>query len=291
MRDGRIVLSADTPTLTIESVIDGMLGRSLEAVLEWRAMETHGDGRPVLRADGLRNQRVRGVSLEVRAGEVLGIAGLLGSGRSEIVRALFGIDRLEEGSIVVGDREVVMRRPQDAIDAGIMLVPEDRARAGLVGEHSVGQNMLMSAWGRFVRRGIIDDASAKAVARRFVEQLGIRTPSIDEPVRNLSGGNQQKVVVAKSLSVTPRILLLDDPTVGIDVASKLDLLTRVRALAGEGMAVILISSEFEELSGLADRVLVVRDGAVVRLLDRSAGDDLSEEAISRAVQGAVSAVT
>jgi ribose transport system ATP-binding protein len=169
-----------------------------------------------------------------------------------------------------------------------MLVPEDRARAGLVSEHSVGRNMLMSAWGRFVRRGLIDDSAASAMARRLVEQLGVRTPSIDEKVRNLSGGNQQKVVVAKSLSVSPRILLLDDPTVGIDVASKLDLLTRIRALAGEGMAVILISSEFEELSGLADRVLIIRDGAVIRLLDRSSGDDLSEEAISRAVQGGTS---
>jgi ribose transport system ATP-binding protein len=285
LRDGRTVLSAPTSELTIEAVIDSMLGRSLEAVLRWQGTTANLDADVVLRVDGLRNRRLRGLSLEVRPGEVLGIAGLLGSGRSEIVRALFGIDDVEAGTVIVGGREVSVRRPRDAIDAGIMLVPEDRGRAGLVAEHTVGQNVLMSAWSRFARQGLIDDHTARGVARGLVEQLGIKTPSVDERVRHLSGGNQQKVVVAKSLSVSPRILLLDDPTVGIDVASRLDLLTRVRGLASQGMAVILISSEFEELSGLADRIVVLRDGAVVRLLDRSAGDDLSEEAISRAVQG------
>jgi ribose transport system ATP-binding protein len=285
MRDGRIVLSAETTDLTVESVIDSMLGRSLEAVLEWQGTTADTGAAAALRVDGLRNRRLRGLSFEVRPGEVLGIAGLLGSGRSEIVRGLFGIDDIDAGTIRVDGRDVTVRRPSDAIEAGIMLVPEDRARSGLVAEQSVSHNMLMSAWSRFARRGLIDDGSARSVARRFVDQLAIKTPDIDERVRHLSGGNQQKVVVAKSLSVSPRVLLLDDPTVGIDVASKLDLLTRVRALASDGMAVILISSEFEELAGLADRILVLRDGAVVRLLDRSAGDDLSEEAISRAVQG------
>ena len=189
--------------------------------------------------------------------------------------------------------------PGRAIGAGIMLVPEDRARAGLVPERSVAQNILLSAWDRFSRRWLIDDGAARTEARRFVERLGIKTPSLDEEVRRLSGGTQQKVVVAKSLSLGPRVLLLDDPTVGIDIASKLDLLTQVRDLTREGMGVLLVSSEFEELSALCDRIIVVRDGSVALVLDRAAGDDLSEEAISRAVQvsvlqdrsGAVGAVT
>jgi len=163
-------------------------------------------------------------------------------------------------------------------------VPEDRARAGLVREHSVGQNALMAAWRQFSRAGFVDDGAARRTAVGLVEQLNIRTTGIGQPVKDLSGGNQQKVVVAKNLSVRPSVLLLDDPTVGVDIGSKREILTQVRTLAAGGDGIILVSSEFEELSGLADRVLVISDGAIVRILDRSVGDDLSEEALSRAVQ-------
>jgi ABC-type sugar transport system ATPase subunit len=150
--------------------------------------------------------------------------------------------------------------------------------------HSVGHNILMAAWRRFARAGFINDAAARQSAQRFVEQLGIRTTGLDQEVTGLSGGNQQKVVVAKNLSVDPAVLLLDDPTVGVDVGSKREILLEVRELAARGNGILLVSSEFEELSGVADRVLVVRDGAIVRVLDRSTGDDLSEAALSRAVQ-------
>ena len=177
-----------------------------------------------------------------------------------------------------------IRGPRDALDAGIALVPEDRARSGLVREHSVGQNALMAAWRQFSRAGFVDDGAARRAATGFVERLNIRTTGIDQPVQELSGGNQQKVVVAKNLSVRPSVLLLDDPTVGVDVGSKREILMQVRALAAAGDGIILVSSEFEELSGVADRVLVIADGAIVRILDRSTGDDLSEESLSRAVQ-------
>ena len=147
------------------------------------------------------------------------------------MRAVFGIDRIIAGSIEVDGRGIAIRGPRDALDAGIALVPEDRARAGLVREHSVGQNALMAAWKQFSRTGLVDDGAARRVASGFVERLDIRTTGIDQPVKDLSGGNQQKVVVAKNLSVQPQVLLLDDPTVGVDVGSKREILMQVRALA------------------------------------------------------------
>jgi ribose transport system ATP-binding protein len=261
-----------------------MMGRSLESALTYQDHVVDRGGTPLLRVTGLRNARLRDVSFELHRGEIIGIAGLLGSGRSELMRAIFGIDRLEAGTIEIDGRPARIRGPRDALDAGIALVPEDRARAGLVREHSVGQNALMAAWRQFARTGFVDDAAARREAAGFIERLNIRTTGIDQPVKELSGGNQQKVVVARNLSVKPSVLLLDDPTVGVDVGSKREILMQVRALAAAGDGIVLVSSEFEELSGVADRVLVIRDGAVVRVLDRSGGDDLSEEALSRAVQ-------
>jgi ABC-type sugar transport system ATPase subunit len=181
-------------------------------------------------------------------------------------------------------RKLHIHGPADALGAGIALVPEDRGRAGLVREHSVVHNIMMASWRRVARAGFVDDGAARNVANGFVDQLKIRTAGLEMSVKGLSGGNQQKVVVAKNLAAEPGVLLLDDPTVGVDVGSRREILGDVRALALRGNGVVLISSEFEELSGLADRVLIMRGGAVLRVLDRWAGDDLSEEALSRAVQ-------
>ena len=200
------------------------------------------------------------------------------------MRAVFGIDPLASGTIEVQGRRRQIRGPADALRAGIALVPEDRGRAGLVREHSVAHNILMASWRRVARAGFVDDGAASRVALGFVDQLKIRTAGLRQEVKGLSGGNQQKVVVAKNLAAQPAVLLLDDPTVGVDVGSRREILEDVRTLAFNGNGVVLVSSEFEELSGLADRVLVMRAGAVKRVLDRWAGDDLSEEALSRAVQ-------
>jgi ribose transport system ATP-binding protein len=285
LRDGKVVLSAPTAETSLSAIIERMLGRSLESALAYHEHAVDRTGTPLLRVSGITNDRLTDVSFDLHRGEVIGLAGLLGSGRTELMRAIFGIDRLASGAIELDGRPLRIRGPRDALDAGIALVPEDRARQGLVREHSVGQNTLMSAWRRFSRGGLVDDGAARRAAGGFVERLAIRTTGLDQPVRDLSGGNQQKVVVARNLSVQPRVLLLDDPTVGVDVGSKREILMQVRALAAAGDGIVLVSSELEELSGVADRVLVIRDGAVVRILDRSRGDDLSEEALSRAVQG------
>jgi ribose transport system ATP-binding protein len=284
LRDGSVTLSAPTAGLSLSTVIESMLGRSLESALAYQDHDVDRTGQPLLRVTGMRNGRLNGISFDLFRGEVVGIAGLLGSGRSELLRAVFGIDGIDEGGVEIDGRAVHIHRPGDALTAGIALVPEDRGRAGLVRGHSVGHNILMAAWRRFARAGFVDDRAARLSAEEFVTQLNIQATSLDQEVKGLSGGNQQKVVVAKNLTVRPSVLLLDDPTVGVDVGSKREILMEVRRLAATGNGVVLVSSEFEELSGVADRVLVIRDGAVLRVLDRSAGDDLSTEALSRAVQ-------
>jgi ribose transport system ATP-binding protein len=283
LRDGNVTLTAPTAGVSLEAMIESMLGRSLESALAYQPRPVDRTGTPLLRVTGLRNRRLRDVSCELYPGEVLGVAGLLGSGRSELLRALFGIDPLSAGTVEVNGTPVVVKGPADALRAGIALVPEDRARSGLVREHTVRDNILMASWRRFARAGVVDDRAAGAAATGFVDRLHIRTRSLAQPVRTLSGGNQQKVVVAKNLSVTPLVLLLDDPTVGVDVGSKREILMQIRELAAAGTGVILVSSELEELAGLADRVLVLRGGAVRSVLDR-ADTDLSEAVLSAAVQ-------
>jgi ribose transport system ATP-binding protein len=284
LRDGDVTLVADTAEITLSAIIEAMLGRSLESTLAWQKHDVDRTGTPLLRVSGLTNARLHGVSFDLYGGEVVGIAGLLGSGRSEVMRAVFGIDSLESGSIEVEGRRRQIHGPADALHAGIALVPEDRGRAGLVREHSVAHNILMASWRRVAKAGFVDDGAATGVATTFVDQLKIRTAGLQQEVKGLSGGNQQKVVVAKNLAAKPAVLLLDDPTVGVDVGSRREILEDVRTLALHGNGVVLVSSELEELSGLADRVLIMRAGAVQRVLDRWAGDDLSEEALSRAVQ-------
>jgi ribose transport system ATP-binding protein len=283
LRDGRVTLSAPTAEVTLASMIEGMLGQTLESALAYQPRAVDRSATPLLRVSGLANERLRDISLELFAGEVLGVAGLLGSGKSELLRAVFGIDRIHAGRIELDGRPVELRSPAQALAAGVALVPEDRARAGLVREHSVGDNILMAAWSRFARSGFVDDRAASRAADAFVDQLHIRARGLRQAVKTLSGGNQQKVVVAKNLTVSPRVLLLDDPTVGVDIGSKREILMDVRELASGGTAVILVSSELEELSGFADRVLVMRDGAIRAVLDRADGE-LTPEVLSRAVQ-------
>ncbi len=287
LRDGNVTLSVPTVETTLA---DGHREHARPVARE-RARLPGPRGRPVrdgrsCASRGLRNDRLRDVSFDLHRGEIVGIAGLLGSGRSELMRAIFGIDRLDAGTIEVDGRHGPHPRARATpCDAGIALVPEDRARAGLVREHSVGQNVLMAAWRQFARCRA-SSTTARPGGRRPASWSGSTSgrPASTSRCKELSGGNQQKVVVAKNLSVQPSVLLLDDPTVGVDVGSKREILMQVRALAAGGDGIVLVSSEFEELSGVADRVLVIRDGAIVRVLDRADGDDLSEEALSRAVQ-------
>jgi ribose transport system ATP-binding protein len=285
LRDGRRVGTQPTAKIDMAGLIELIVGRVVERAMEWEPRAIDRSGTPLLELESLSTAGgLRGVSLQVHAGEIVGLAGLMGSGRSELVRAVFGIDRLDGGRILLRGEELSVRRPADAIGRGIALVPEDRRSEGLVMEHSVGANLVLPLLRRLSRRGMVDDRRADRVADAQIERLGIRARSRASVVRRLSGGNQQKVVLGRWLATEPDVLLLDEPTVGVDIATKSEIVQLVRGLAEAGKGVIVISSELAELLAVADRIVVLRDGAVARTLER--GDVDGEPALHRLVQEA-----
>jgi ribose transport system ATP-binding protein len=208
----------------------------------------------------------------------------MGSVRSELARAVFGIDPLTAGEIWLRGAPVRIRRPADAIEHGIVLVPEDRRTEGLVLDHSVERNLTLSLLRRLSHGGLLDDRKGSEIAERYVEKLGIRAASLGMPVRRLSGGNQQKVVLAKWLATEPDVLILDEPTVGVDISTRTEIAGLVRSLADQGKAVLVISSELAEILALADRILVVRNGRIDRSMNRA--DVTDEPELHRLVQEA-----
>jgi ribose transport system ATP-binding protein len=200
-----------------------------------------------------------------------------------LARALFGIDRLESGEILIRGQRVEITSPQQAVTAGVALVPEDRRAQGLVLDHSVRENLLLPLLQKIRRGPLLSSSAARAVSDALIERFAVKVTDPGRPVRLLSGGNQQKVVIAKWLGTEPDVLILDEPTAGVDIGTKSEILDMIRALADAGKAVIVISSEYPELLAVSDRVLVLRDGAVVRDLPRS--EFAVEEALQLAVQG------
>jgi ribose transport system ATP-binding protein len=252
--------------------------------MEWKEREVASGGDMLLEVRGLVTAtKLRGVDLALREGEILGLAGLMGSGRSELARALFGIDPIESGEIVVRGRRLDIRGPEDAIAAGFALIPEDRRAQGLILDHSVRENLLLPALDRLSRGGFVDDSGGNRLAGSLVKKLAIRMRSVNQPVRLLSGGNQQKVVIAKWLATEPRILIMDEPTAGVDIGTKGEIVEMIRAFAEAGNGVIIISSELPELLAVSDRVLILRDGRVDGELERRTIH--SEEQLHHAVQG------
>ncbi len=284
LRDGRVALAERLDRVTLGDIIAAMVGSEIAAQATLPdAPEPLGE--PVLEVRSLRwSDRVRDVSFTLHRGEILGIAGLLGSGRTELLTALFGVRRPDGGEVRLHGRVVSIRDPADAIRAGMSLVPEDRRREGILPDESIRMNVLLPIWTRLTRGPLIDDRRGGRIVTDLVTRLQVHMTGIEQTVRRLSGGNQQKVVVAKALSSEPSLLLLDDPTVGIDVQAKRDLAAAIRRIAESGNAVLLVSSEFEELAALCDRVLVLSRGSVVGELDRRRGDEISEASLLRAVQ-------
>ena len=280
LRDGEVVESTGTAETSLEAVIGAMVGREIEGEMQWHdrgAVERE----PLLEVRGLRTaDRLAGIDFAVAAGEVVGLAGLMGSGRTEILRAIFGVDRLTAGEILLRGRPLSIRRPSDAVRAGIVLVPEDRRQQGLVLDHSVERNLLLPSLGRLASfLGFVDDGSGRRIVEETRARLAIVGGSRSAPVRLLSGGNQQKVVLGKWLATDPSVLLLDEPTAGVDIGTKTEILHMIRALADQGKAILLVSSEAPELLAAADRILIVRDGTVLRSVDRRdvAGEAALEE--------------
>jgi monosaccharide-transporting ATPase len=286
LRDGRLVGTHDMAALERLDLVCLMLGKKREELRQGTtafagaAPEPEGAD-PLLRVDGLRRgQKLRGVSLDVRRGEILGLAGLLGSGRTETARAIFGADPAKEGTIRLDGRVLEPRTPDDAIGAGIAFVSEDRKGEGIIPELSVRENLTLAALPTLARMGIVDRAKQREIVDRFMRRLGIKATSADQKIRELSGGNQQKVLLARWLCMSPALLILDEPTRGIDIGAKGEIQALINELAGTGLGVLMISSELEELVEGSSRVVVLRDGRDVAELR---GGDISQQSIIHAM--------
>ena len=280
MRDGRLVGVAPTAELDSEKIVQWMVGRELK---EFYPKANAAQGEVILKAVGLkRGQDLAGVDLELRRGEIVGLAGLVGAGRTFVARALFGADRLEAGQIFIDGQPVHIRSPRDAVRLGIGLVPEDRKTQGVFLGQSVRSNVGVGLFGKFSRWGWLIYRRLEQAVKEMIQRLGVRTPSSAQRVRNLSGGNQQKVVIARWLALNPKVLILDEPTRGIDVAAKADVHALMNDLAAQGMAILMVSSELPEVLGVSDRVLVMRAGRIVGEFTRA---EATQDKIMRAATG------
>jgi rhamnose transport system ATP-binding protein len=282
MRDGRHILTQPTGELTVPSVIRAMVGRDMDALFPKVAAE---QGPVALRVEHLtREGAFTDVSFEVRRGEILALAGLVGAGRTEVARAIFGIDRFDAGSVEVDGRRLRPGSPTLAMAAGIGLVPEDRRQQGLVMDFSIERNVALASLEDVRRAGVIPRGAERRFAKDWALRLQLKYSRLTSPVWTLSGGNQQKVVLAKWLARKPTVLIVDEPTRGIDVGTKAEVHRLLSELAAQGVAVLMISSELPEVLGMADRILVLFEGNITREFAR---DDATEDAIMQAATGLV----
>jgi len=280
MRDGRQVLSQPLAGLTAHDLVRAMVGRD---IAERVATGRPAAGEPVLTVEHLTREGVFiDISLQVRAGEIVALAGLVGSGRSEVARAIFGIDRYHAGRVTVNGRSLRAASPSAAMAAGIGFVPEDRRQQGLVMEMSVQQNVALASLRRLRRAGIVTGGLERRFSADWVARLQIKYGRLTDPVASLSGGNQQKVVLARWLARKPALLIIDEPTRGIDIATKSQVHGLLSDLAGSGVAILMISSELPEVLRLGDRILVMREG---RLVAEFARADATEESVVAAATG------
>jgi galactofuranose transport system ATP-binding protein len=267
MRDGRTVRSATVAEMSKLELVAAMLGRDVAQVARQSTGfgESHAHGGEVsLLAESLSaGRKVQDVSFALRRGEITGFAGLLGSGRTETARAVFGADPLRSGKMELDGLPLAAAEPADAIARGIGLLPEDRKLDGVVPEMSVAENLTLALMPRLARAGIIDEAKQREIVERFIKRIGIKCSGPDQKIRELSGGNQQKVLLARWLALDPQILILDEPTRGIDVGAKAEIQALVRELADQGLSVLMISSELEEVIEGSDHVCVLREGRSV----------------------------
>ena len=283
LRDGQRLFTKPLAEVTPAQVVEGVAGHTVDIGGRRTCDSIETAGPPLLEVRHLvAAPRLRDVSFAVHRGEIVGIAGLMGSGRTELARCIFGVDPVDGGEILVSGRRIDPRTSKDAIRAGVALIPEDRREQGLVLDHSVRSNLLLPVLRRIRGRLLLSDRRGREVADQAISRFGIKTRGAGIAVRFLSGGNQQKVVIAKWLGTEPDILVMDEPTAGVDVGTKSEILDSVRRLADEGKGVVLISSEYAELLAVCDRILVLRDGVTEEIADVIGMD---EELLQLAVQG------
>lgn len=290
LRDGRLVATRPMAELSRSELIRLMVGRELSSVFPKVEAKL---GRTILETQllGCGPSGVRDVSLSVRAGEILGLAGLVGAGRTELARTLFGLTPADSGQIVLNGRVVSIASPARAVELGIAYVPEDRRRHGVILEMSVAANASLAILRKIARYGMLDLTEERLIADSFIRRFGIKTSSMNAPVGTLSGGNQQKVALARWLATEPSLIILDEPTQGVDVGAKSEIHRLMGELAQRGMAIIMISSELPEVLGMSDRIAVMHAGRIAGVLDRAEAtqEKVIELALGHGPKGAVAA--
>jgi ribose transport system ATP-binding protein len=286
-RDGANAGNFSTAQTDMKQLVTAIVGPGhavlgIDTPIKAARESTHGSAEPVLTLSRVTNDRLKDIDLTVRAGEIHGLAGLIGSGRTEILETIFGLRGVVQGDVHVNGIALANRQPRAAIDSGVALVPEDRQVQGVVLDHAIERNLTLPRLPHFSRWGWLDRREAMAQARLVMSKLAVKAPSASTPVKNLSGGNQQKVVFGKWSQPRPRVLLLDEPTVGVDVGAREEIYSLVREAARAGTAVLVVSSDLAELLRLCDRISIVADGTIVQTIERDALD--GTEALHHLIQ-------
>ena len=279
MRDGCFVKTARVGEISRNEIISSMVGREISNIYPKIPAKI---GAEMLRVENLSNENVSNVSFCVKSGEILGFAGLVGAGRTETVRAIFGMDSISDGKIIMDGREVHIKCPRDAVEQGIMMVSEDRRKYGLVTKRDVLENIMLPNYKNEGRQLLLKHKAERSITAEMIEKLRIKTPSQHTETASLSGGNQQKVVIGKWLVAGPKIFVLDEPTRGIDVGAKAEIYKLMCEFAKAGMAIIMISSDLPELLGMADRIYVMSEGKITGELTR---EEATQEKIMHYAMG------
>jgi ribose transport system ATP-binding protein len=281
LRDGANVGELAREEITHDRMVKMMVGRDLDQFYQQPQAERSPS---YFEIEGLHTNRYPNhkVSFGVGKGEIVGLAGLVGAGRTEVAQALFGIDGATEATIRLDHQVLQIRSPQDAIKHGIYLIPEDRRNAGLITEIPIRENITLPSLERYAKAGLIAFDRERKAATDICQKMNVKAPSVEERVINLSGGNQQKVVLAKWLSLEPKVLIFDEPTRGVDVGAKAEIYALMRGLAESGVAILMISSDMEEVLHISDRVAVMHEGVLTGILERA---DCAEENIMRLAVG------
>lgn len=282
MRDGRDVGTENIENISLDQIITMMIGRTMDEMYPKLKVNI---GEPVLQVKNLSHRKFfKNVSFEVRRGEIFGIAGLIGAGRTEVIETIFGIRPKSEGEIFINGKPVEINSPRDAIANRMGFLTEDRRATGIFSVLGVDVNMAIPNYDRFVTKfGFVNEKAVSENCMKFVNEIQIKTPSLSQKIQNLSGGNQQKVLMARWLMTEPDILFLDEPTRGIDVGAKAEIYKLITMLAAEGKCIVMVSSELPEILGMSDRIMVMHEGRVTAILDN--GPDITQEVIMRYATG------
>ncbi len=282
MRDGKMIATKKKEETTMQEIVALMVGRPLDNVFGEKYCPDKSEN--ILSVENLTNRYLKDVSFELKKGEILGFSGLVGAGRTEVARAIFGIDPIQSGKIILEGKEIHIRNVSDAMKCGIGLVPEDRKGTGLLLNKSVGYNLTLLVLKEFVKAGRVDHKKEKEIIDQYSKKLSIKMASAGQHAKELSGGNQQKIVISKWLAFHPKILILDEPTRGIDVGAKAEIYELIKNLAKEGYAIIMISSELPEILNISNRIVVMHEGKVTAILNNDT-DDLTQEEVMKYAMG------